>query len=104
MGLEKLCNVQGVACFRYYFRRLLAAGSCADPMDARCHDQRDHLGAQWPGLLVRRLVGRPTRHSMEFQFGSAGSGKVSWGSVADGLCLGVGDRVAGLRAVQCVES
>ena len=104
MGLGKLCDVQGIACLRCDVGCGLATDGCAGAMDARFHGSADHLGAQWPGLLVGRFVDRPTCHPLQGQFGSAASGSVSWSPMADGLRLGFGDLVAQLRAVQCVES
>ncbi len=72
-------------------------------MDPRCHDSGDHLGAQWPGLLVGWVVDLSTGRPLTGQCRSSASGRVSWISMADGLRLGFGDHIARLRAVQCVE-
>lgn len=98
-----MCDVQGFACPRCDVGSGLASDGNAGPMDARCHDPGDHLGAQLLGLFVGGLVDYPTLRPLKGQCGLSASGKVCWGPMAGGLRLGFGDHFAQLRAVQCVE-
>ena len=99
LGSGNLCDVQGVACSRFDVGCCLDADGCAGPMDAGCHDPGDHLGAQWSGLFVGRLVDRPTHHPFKGRCRSAAASRVFWSPMADGLRLGFSDDFAQLRGV-----